>query len=271
MGRKRVRIKHVLYQKDYAGLDYEDGGQDAAVQCGDDCGGLYITQICSGSPRFDSGKFHNHCTQCPGFGECLGDYREAHCDNCGGHWFSGMSGFPCDHCGGKKLVPMKAAAPEAWDQGFAGLERLRGGGGAARQQSLMQRMMMAMFAGALSAGDEDAAPDAAGLDRQRQLLMTTMQGIMQAGVGDMFGDDEDEEETSVKQQQHQEEEEEEEAKPTKAVSESSSFVASEGAFSPGSSSSSSSSSSSGSSPAQTRAASATASKRRSSRVRQVNN
>merc|ERR1711939_879314 len=123
----------------------------------------------------------------------------------------------------------------------------------ARQQSLMQRMMMAMFAGALSAGDEDAAPDAAGLDRQRQLLMTMMQGIMQAGVGDMFGDDE------------------EEAKPTKAVSESSSFVASEGAFSPGSSSSSSSSSSSGSSPAQTRAASATASKRRSSRVRQVNN
>eukprot|EP01048_Picozoa_sp_COSAG05_P034746 COSAG05_NODE_14694_length_390_cov_0.704467_2_plen_97_part_01 len=97
-----------------------------------------------------------------------------------------MSGFPCDHCGGQKLVPMKAAAPEAWDQGFAGLERLRGGGGAARQQSLMQRMMMAMFAGGgLGAGDEDAAPDVAGLDRQRQLLMTMMQGITQAGVGDM--------------------------------------------------------------------------------------
>ena len=31
----------------------------------------------------DSGKFHNHCTECPDLGKCIGDYREAHCERCG--------------------------------------------------------------------------------------------------------------------------------------------------------------------------------------------
>eukprot|EP01084_Bolivina_argentea_P177029 306220_1 len=92
-----VKIRDVLYQRDYAGMDYEDGGQDAEVQC-DDCCGLYVTGICDGRPRFDSGKFHNHCTECPGFGKCIGDYREAHCDRCGKHYFPGLSGFACDYC-----------------------------------------------------------------------------------------------------------------------------------------------------------------------------
>ena len=39
--------------------------------------------MCEGEPRFDDGKFHNHCTKCPGFGMCIDDYREVHCDR----WF----------------------------------------------------------------------------------------------------------------------------------------------------------------------------------------
>jgi len=61
---------------------------------------VYVTRICEGYPKFDSGKFHNHCTECEGFGQCIGDYREAHCPKCDDHWFRGMSGFPCDNCGG---------------------------------------------------------------------------------------------------------------------------------------------------------------------------
>merc|ERR1712027_154900 len=47
-------IRDALYQREYAGLDYEDGGEYAAVDCG---------------------KYHNHCGRCPNFGHCIGDYR----------------------------------------------------------------------------------------------------------------------------------------------------------------------------------------------------
>eukprot|EP00484_Ammonia_sp_Unknown_P027375 CAMPEP_0197029236 /NCGR_PEP_ID=MMETSP1384-20130603/8739_1 /TAXON_ID=29189 /ORGANISM="Ammonia sp." /LENGTH=290 /DNA_ID=CAMNT_0042458367 /DNA_START=30 /DNA_END=899 /DNA_ORIENTATION=- len=91
-----VSIRDVLYQSDYGG-DYEDGGEGGAIQC-EDCCGLYVTRLCEGRPQFDSGKFHNHCTECPGFGQCIGDYREAHCGRCGKHYFQGLSGFDCQHC-----------------------------------------------------------------------------------------------------------------------------------------------------------------------------
>jgi hypothetical protein len=122
-----VRVADVLHQSDYAGLDYEDGGQNASVQCEDEnCGGVYVTGICTGEPSFDSGKFHNHCSQCPLFGECIRDYRMAHCGNCGNHWFSGMSGFPCDACGGKALKPAgDNPPPAAWDQGIEGVRTVR--------------------------------------------------------------------------------------------------------------------------------------------------
>ena len=69
---------------------------------------MYVTGICGGRPNFDSGKFHNHCTRCPDFGQCIGDYREAHCGRCGGHYFAGLSGFKC---------PCRGGDPErnAWD------------------------------------------------------------------------------------------------------------------------------------------------------------
>ena len=91
----------LLDQPDYAGCDYEDGLQDATVLCTEDgCaeeggGRTYVTNLCKGRPSFDSGKFHNHCGECKVFGVCINDYREAHCDNCGKHYFAGNSGFPC--------------------------------------------------------------------------------------------------------------------------------------------------------------------------------
>lgn len=118
---KRVRIKEVLHLHDYAGMDYEDGGQDAAVQCGSKCNGIYVAGICEGQPSVDCGKFHNHCTECPLFGVCIYDYREAHCGQCGNHWFAGMSGFPGSSCGGKTPKPAGDTLPASWDEGIAGL------------------------------------------------------------------------------------------------------------------------------------------------------
>ena len=108
-------IADVLDQPVYGGNDYEDGGQEGAVQC-EDCCGMYVTRLCEGRPSFDSGKFHNHCVDCPDFGQCIGDYREAHCQDCGKHWFAGNSGFPCSHCGGgygngRKSKPLSELPP----------------------------------------------------------------------------------------------------------------------------------------------------------------
>jgi len=91
-----VTVRDLLYQPDVAGLDYEDGGKNAPVKC-KNCGdGMYVTGLCEGKFKFDSGKFHNHCTECKGFGKCIGDYRNEHCDNCGKHYFAGLMGsFPC--------------------------------------------------------------------------------------------------------------------------------------------------------------------------------
>jgi hypothetical protein len=92
-------VRDALHQPDYAGLDYEDGGQEAPVQC-EDCCGNYLTGICHGVLHFDSGKGHNHCKKCPAFGQCIGDYREAHCHRCGNHYFAGLQGFRCPCRGG---------------------------------------------------------------------------------------------------------------------------------------------------------------------------
>ena len=82
-------IRDALYQIEYGGNEYEDGGEHAAIKCtneeefdGDGCGGNFITGLCNGQPQFDSGKFHNHCGKCPNFGHCIGDYR-SHCSGKG--------------------------------------------------------------------------------------------------------------------------------------------------------------------------------------------
>ena len=114
-------VGDILYQQDYAGLDYADNGENASLRCPtakckehneygcleeecqpnkEICPGIYVTMMCEGQPRFDCGKFHHHCTHCSDFGVCIHDYREAHCEDCGEHFFMGNSGFPCPHCGG---------------------------------------------------------------------------------------------------------------------------------------------------------------------------
>jgi hypothetical protein len=87
-------VKQALGQCSSGG-DYEDGNPGGAIQCKQCRVGAYITGLCEGRPSSTSGKFHNHCTECPDFGTCIGDYRNDHCSRCGGHYFSGLSGFAC--------------------------------------------------------------------------------------------------------------------------------------------------------------------------------
>ena len=96
-------LRDLLKQPDYAGIDYENGCQEATVVCDEydenECedGRTYVTGICRGNPSFDSGKFHNHCTTCKNYGMCLGDYREAHCERCDSHYYAGCGGiFKCE-------------------------------------------------------------------------------------------------------------------------------------------------------------------------------
>ena len=86
------KLDNLRYHPDFADDEEEDVKAD---------GRTYVTRVCEGRPHFDSGKFHNHCTECPGFGICIGDYREAHCDECGKHYFAGLQGFPCP-CQGRR-------------------------------------------------------------------------------------------------------------------------------------------------------------------------
>eukprot|EP01006_Ploeotia_vitrea_P052249 TRINITY_DN67664_c11_g6_i1.p2 TRINITY_DN67664_c11_g6~~TRINITY_DN67664_c11_g6_i1.p2 ORF type:complete len:286 (+),score=41.00 TRINITY_DN67664_c11_g6_i1:22-879(+) len=90
-------LEDVLYQGDY-GDDYEDGSDNATATCPEGCK-WYITRICKGKPEADIGKGHNHCRSCPNFGICIGDYREAHCNTCGDHYWHGLCGDgKCDNC-----------------------------------------------------------------------------------------------------------------------------------------------------------------------------
>ena len=110
-------LKDLLEQPDCGEGDYcyENGQQNVTVFCDDlkeyglknnefhcrgqdeECGGrTYISHICAGYPTPDTGKYHKHCTLCSNFGECLGDYREAHCESCGKHYTCGsMKQFKC--------------------------------------------------------------------------------------------------------------------------------------------------------------------------------
>ncbi|XP_033104236.1 uncharacterized protein LOC117106857 [Anneissia japonica] len=97
-----VTIRDLLYQPDYAGHDYESGGMRATVKCPNkecELKGVYVSGICCDSMYIDSGKGHNHCSICPGFGKCMGDYREEHCRSCGDHYDSCRGLFRC-HCKG---------------------------------------------------------------------------------------------------------------------------------------------------------------------------
>ena len=98
-------LRDLLNQPDYAGLDYEDDSRNATVRCpGEGCtSGVYVTAMCEGKPIQDCGKFHNHCTDCKGYGKCIYDYRNAHCFDCNSHYFAGcVVAFDCQNCERKR-------------------------------------------------------------------------------------------------------------------------------------------------------------------------
>lgn len=106
----KVTVKDLLYQPDHGG-DYEEGSEAATATCcccdqddeeTDEIWKAYVTQICTGNPRLDSGKFHNHCNDCKGFGKCLGDYRDVHCEKCGRHYWAHIDDcFNCNKQAGR--------------------------------------------------------------------------------------------------------------------------------------------------------------------------
>lgn len=93
-------VKQAVKQ-DTCGGDYEEGNPGGAVQCKKCEQGLYITGLCEGRPELTTGKFHNHCDQCPDFGTCIGDYRNDHCSRCGDHFYAGLMGYACP-CHGQR-------------------------------------------------------------------------------------------------------------------------------------------------------------------------
>ena len=94
-------IGQVIHQ-DHCASSTRDGERDRApIQCGGIfCSGRYVTNICQGMPRFDRDN-HNHCTQCPSFGRCIGYWRNNHCVDCGGHFISGER---CEGCKSKRVI-----------------------------------------------------------------------------------------------------------------------------------------------------------------------
>lgn len=97
-----VRLRDFIFQADQGGDQYEDmQSSTAPIACPNpQCDMKYfLAGLCSGNPKIDDGKFHNHCTDCPRFGKCAGDYRDAHCYGCNKHYFAGSGGqFECHRC-----------------------------------------------------------------------------------------------------------------------------------------------------------------------------
>jgi hypothetical protein len=92
-----ARIRDLLFQPDEGG-DYEDYSYSATVECPECEYRVYLDSLCAGRPSESNGggKGFNHCRECPGFGCCIGDIREAHCRACGEHYFAGTGGmFAC--------------------------------------------------------------------------------------------------------------------------------------------------------------------------------
>ena len=121
----------------YGGTSGGGNDEDAPLQC-ENCMengepyGMYLTHVCEGGMNLNNGSFLNHCTECPGtyislymnlqyimyfwyrtqlthtshfsdlspgFGKCIGDYREVHCEEegCNRHYWA-VQGAKCDKC-----------------------------------------------------------------------------------------------------------------------------------------------------------------------------
>ena len=94
----KVSIRRLLRQP-AQGAGYGEIGSPAAAKCAGCGAGAYLL-ICRGSRGgkmdWDAGSGATHCEECPGLGMCIGDSRNAHCHECGGHPFVGSMGrFLC--------------------------------------------------------------------------------------------------------------------------------------------------------------------------------
>ena len=137
-------LRQLLEQPDYAGTDYEDGLGNATLRCPEaGCGGrCYMSGLCERRPSCGSGKSHNHCVQCPALGKCIGDYREQHCDDCGGHYFGGfIEAYRC-HCKGGGKV--RDDEDEDGDDDDDDDDSAGGGGGFSVEQALMLAQMLGL-------------------------------------------------------------------------------------------------------------------------------
>eukprot|EP00088_Acartia_fossae_P015339 TRINITY_DN18394_c0_g2_i1.p1 TRINITY_DN18394_c0_g2~~TRINITY_DN18394_c0_g2_i1.p1 ORF type:complete len:307 (-),score=89.58 TRINITY_DN18394_c0_g2_i1:134-1027(-) len=72
-------LRQVLEQTDHPGPDYGEPTLYCKEFNENECieGHNFASRMCSGKPVIESGKFHNHCDECPGFGRCIGDYRNS--------------------------------------------------------------------------------------------------------------------------------------------------------------------------------------------------
>lgn len=135
----KATVGNILFQLDYAGTDYEEDGQNASIHCKKCKSGNYVSFLCMNEPEFNSGKSHNHCKECSDFGQCIGDYRQTHCQVCGSHFFAGsMGSFSCHDCGAKDegfgwskrkgvpLADMPFPSPDMFDGQVAGIGKLAG-------------------------------------------------------------------------------------------------------------------------------------------------
>ncbi|KAL7543521.1 hypothetical protein ACHAXR_013049 [Thalassiosira sp. AJA248-18] len=170
-------MSNAVDQTAYGDNDCGEGAVIICDQC--DCGN-HITRLCQGNASYDCGKFHNHCTDCPAFGQCIGDYREAHCHHCDQHYFQGMSGFSCPNCGGgksKKVSELAPPPPSTWDGKISNIEEVYDAMLAREPNAGKRAMMKAMVLG----------PDANYDGREMAGVMSALVGALGAGAGSSNG------------------------------------------------------------------------------------
>ena len=98
----KATLKDLLEQSDYAGTCNLENAPVLCKRkkCAEEEGRAYVTGMCEGKPSFDTGTSHSHCWKCPRFGQCIGVYREVHCDGCGKQYFGGS--YEANYCSCKK-------------------------------------------------------------------------------------------------------------------------------------------------------------------------
>lgn len=66
-------LRQIAYQSADGGSYW--GGDPNDLVCTKCEDSFVVSDLCNGLPALECGKFFNHCSSCPGFGTCIGDYR----------------------------------------------------------------------------------------------------------------------------------------------------------------------------------------------------